>query len=145
MTLRLSTGLRNATANAVALALRYGEIDIYSGAQPATADAAPTGTLLGTVTIGTAGATGTGLEFSASSNGTISKTGTWQFTGAATGTAGWFRFRGDAADNGSSSTTLVRLDGSIGTAGADMVMNTTSITTGAVTTIDTFSLTIPAA
>lgn len=145
MTLRLSTGLRNAMANSVATALRFGEIDIYSGAQPASPDSPATGTLLGTVTIGTLGAAGTGLEFTAASGGVINKSGTWQFTGLANGTAGYFRFRGDAADANGTSTTLVRMDGSIGTAGAVMNMSSTTIATGAVTTIDQFSLTIPAA
>lgn len=52
MALRLSTGLRNALAQGMgfAAAMNRGSILIYSGAQPATADAAVTGTLLGTVT-----------------------------------------------------------------------------------------------
>ncbi len=52
MTLRLSTAMRNfVNANgSIKQALHNGEIKIYSGAQPATADAAPTGTLLATIT-----------------------------------------------------------------------------------------------
>lgn len=53
MTIRISTGARNATATTLGLlgAFNKGSIRIYSGTQPATADAAATGTLLGTVTL----------------------------------------------------------------------------------------------
>lgn len=54
MTLRLSTGLRNALIQGLGFAGAFnrGSIQIYSGSQPASADAAITGTLLGTVTVG---------------------------------------------------------------------------------------------
>lgn len=54
MTFRLSTGARNALLGAQGLAgiFQKCKIDIYSGTQPLTADAAATGTLLGTVTLG---------------------------------------------------------------------------------------------
>lgn len=52
MTLRYSTGLRNFLAKfgSLADALQNGEIKVYTGAQPSSADAAPTGTLLCTIT-----------------------------------------------------------------------------------------------
>lgn len=52
MTLRYSTGLRDFLARfgGLADALQNGEIRIYTGTQPASADAAPTGTLLCTIT-----------------------------------------------------------------------------------------------
>lgn len=52
MTLRLSTGLRNfaLAGGSVKDALQDGKVLIYSGAQPATADTAPSGTLLVTIT-----------------------------------------------------------------------------------------------
>lgn len=51
MTMRLSTGLRNFIAKQGGLgdALNGGLIEIYTGAQPASPDAAPTGTLLCTI------------------------------------------------------------------------------------------------
>lgn len=51
MTMRLSTGLRNflAKQGGIADALSGGIIEIYSGAQPSTPDAAPTGVLLCTI------------------------------------------------------------------------------------------------
>lgn len=52
MTLRLSTGLRNAMANSggFASALNRGCLRIFTGSQPITADSAETGTLLGIAT-----------------------------------------------------------------------------------------------
>lgn len=53
MTIRLSTGLRDALNMNLGFAGAFNRssINIYSGTQPATADAAATGTLLGTATI----------------------------------------------------------------------------------------------
>jgi hypothetical protein len=52
MTLRLSTAARDYIngAGSVKSAFQNGQIQIYSGSQPASADAAPTGTLLATIT-----------------------------------------------------------------------------------------------
>ena len=52
MPLRLSTGLRNFVnaAGSMKDALQNGQLLIYTGAQPATADTAPSGTLLVTIT-----------------------------------------------------------------------------------------------
>lgn len=54
MTLRLSAGLRNFVnqTGSIRDALQNGEVRIYTGSQPATAEAAPTGTLLATITSG---------------------------------------------------------------------------------------------
>lgn len=73
MTVRLSTALRNAKVGTLGFtgALRNGYIGIYSGSQPASADAAFTGTLLGKVT----NASGTiGQETQASQTITIAGT-----------------------------------------------------------------------
>lgn len=130
-------------------AMATGVIDIYSGTQPATADSAVTGTLLGTVTLNsgafTPGSATNGLTFAAASSGAVAKSGTWSFVGVAAGTAGYFRFRANAADAGAVSTTLKRLDGSIATSGGDMNLSNIAITIGAPTTIDTFTFTIPSA
>lgn len=84
--------------------------------------------------------------------GTISKSGTWQDTLAnATGTAGWFRFLCTPYfDDGSTTliTTghnakkLMRLDGTVGTSGSDMIISSTSITVGAAQTVSQFDLTV---
>lgn len=53
MTIRISTGVRNGVGGSLGFAGAFnkGSIRIYSGAQPASANAAATGTLLGVVTL----------------------------------------------------------------------------------------------
>lgn len=76
MTVRLSTGARNGMAGRMGFAALFnrGYINVYTGAQPASADAAATGTLLGTFT---------------ASSGALTKetraTGSIQLTGGASG------------------------------------------------------------
>jgi len=150
MALRLSTKLRDNLAGTTGFASTFanGVIEIYSGAQPATADSAVTGTLLGTVTLNsgafTPGVATNGLTFAAASGGAVSKSGVWSFNGIAAGTAGWFRLKGNATDAGGVSTTLPRLDGSIAVSGADMNLSNISIAIGAPNTIDSFTWTQPA-
>lgn len=150
MTVRLSTGLRNNLAGSTGFAATFanGIIEIRTGTQPVTADAAATGTLLGTVTLAsgafTPGVSTNGLTFNTASGGAVSKSGVWSFAGVAAGTAGWFRLKGNALDNDLSSTTLPRLDGSIATSGADMNLSNLSIAVSATTTIDSFAWTQPA-
>ena len=150
MTIRLSTKLRDNLAGTTGFSATFanGVIEIYSGAQPATADSAVTGTLLGTVTLNsgafTPGTATNGLTFAAASGGSVSKSGVWSFNGVATGTAGWFRLKGNAVDAGGASTTLPRLDGSIATSGGDMNISNLSIAVGAPNTVDTFTWTQPA-
>lgn len=126
-----------------------GVLRIYSGSQPSSPDAAVSGTLLLEISEDAgafvAGAFDNGLEFGDAASGAIAKaTGeTWQDTGIAAGTAGYFRFVANATDAGAASTSLPRIDGSIGTSGADLNMSSTSITVGATYTIDSFTMTLP--
>lgn len=86
-----------------------------------------------------------GLIYGDASSGQLVKgSGIWSGAAVATGTAGWFRYEGPIADDDSSSTELIRIDGNIGTSGANLNMSSTSITSGATTTIDTFAITLPA-
>ena len=150
MTVRLSTQLRTNLAGATGFASTFaaGVIEVYSGSQPVSADAAVTGTLLGTVTLNsgafTPGSPTNGLTFAAAANGVVAKSGVWSFSGVAAGTAGWFRFKGNGSDAGTSSTVLPRLDGSVATSGADLNLSNISIAVGAPSTIDTFTWTQPA-
>ena len=151
MTTRHSTGLRNLMLSTAGFTEIFanGIIEIYSGAQPASADNAATGTLLGTVTKAggafTPGTSTNGLTWGTPSAGVVSKsTDLWQFTGVAAGTAGWFRLKGNALDDNLSSTTLPRLDGSIASSGGDMRVATVSIVTGAPNAVHIFKLTLPA-
>ena len=129
---------------------RDGILYIYSGSQPATADTAASGTNLVKITESSgewvAGAEGNGLEFDTYSAGTISKCTleTWSGVGiGGGGTAGWFRFCANPTDALALSTVLPRIDGSIGTSGANLNMSSTTIVDDATYTIDTFTLTLP--
>lgn len=149
MTVRLSTGLANLLCGTSGFAAVFekGILEIRSGTQPASADAAATGTLLGTVTLAsgefTPGSPTNGLTFAEPAGGSVSKTGTWSLVGVAAGTAGWFRLKANALDNDALSTTLPRLDGSIAVSGGDMNLSNISIAIGAPTTIDSFTYTQP--
>ena len=151
MTVRISTAARTLLTGASGFKEIFdtGVIDIYSGSQPATADAAVTGTLLGTVTLASgafvAGSPTNGLTFGTPVSGVVSKSGVWSFNGVANGTAGWFRFRANAADAGAVSTTHSRVDGSVATSGADLNLSNITIATGAPNTIDSFTWPQPAA
>ena len=92
-----------------------------------------------------AGAFDNGLEFGDAAAGIIAKAAgeTWQDAGLAAGTAGYFRLVANPTDNGALSTALPRIDGSVGTSGADLNMSSTSISVGSTYTIDTFQLTLP--
>ena len=152
MAVRFSTGLRNAMLGSTGLdaALTNGVIYIYSGAQPATADSAIAGVLLGKVTVDAGafahGSPTNGLNFDSPVAGVIAKAAAenWQFNGVADGTAGWFRFAGNPNDDGTSSTTLSRIDGSIAKTGGDMTLSNTAIVTAAPNTVDVFQLTMAA-
>jgi hypothetical protein len=129
-----------------------GVLKIYSGSQPATADAAITGSLLCTITVSSgawaAGSPQYGLEFGTASSGAISKASgdVWSGTNAATGTAGYFRLYANATDAGAVDTsTYPRIDGAIATSGSQLNLSSTSLVSGATLTIDTFTITFPAA
>ena len=160
MALKFSTGLKNQLWNSVrgavstTASLEHGVIYIYSGSQPATADAAATGPLLMIATVSSGafvhGTATNGLDFDAAAAGVMAKAvaEVWSGVGlaaAGTGTtAGWFRHCGNPADNQGISTTLPRIDGRISTSGAEMSLSNLTIVQGAATTIDTYSLSWPA-
>mgnify|MGYP001767313988 CR=1 FL=1 len=84
-------------------------------------------------------------EFAAPASGGVTKSAdTWKFVGLAGGTAGWFRHVGNNADDGSVSTTLPRLDGSIAAGAGDLRLSSTAINVGVPVTVDVYSFQIPA-
>ena len=131
--------------------LKDGVIEIRTLSQPDSADDAEVGTLLGTITLSggafTPGSFTNGLEFDDADSAAMAKPSAleWKFTAVATGTAGHFRHLGNAEDTGADSTTLPRMDGSVGLSGSgkDMTMTTTSIESGKTYTVDTYSLVMP--
>lgn len=136
------------TGGSLADIFKNGVLKVYSGTQPTTANAAATGTLLATFTNNhgafTPGNPANGLRFGTSSSGVIAKDANqvWQAIAVSSGTAGWFRLYANAADAGLLSTELPRIDGAIGTSGQQLNMSSTSITSGATYTIDTFTITL---
>lgn len=143
----ISTGLRNhlMTAGSFKGGLDGSLVKIYSGTAPANPDdAIPAGaTLLCVVSVG---GDGTGVTFEASANsGLLLKAAAEQWEGAnvATDTATWFRLV-KTADDGSASATALRLQGSVGLAGADLNITNTALVSGATQTVDYFSVLMPA-
>ena len=139
MSEKMSTGLANyllAGGGDLKTAFATGEIRIYSGTPPATSDAALSGnTLLCTVKNGTAA-----LTFGTASGGVMAKTGTetWSGTNAATGTASFYRLV-NSADDGTLSTSLKRIQGTIGAGGADLNVGSVALVSAAVFTINYFT------
>ena len=115
--LKYSNGTRDAQQQGLIIYAGSGAlINIYSGTQPANANTAiSTQTLLAALTI-------TG-SFGTDSNGTLTISSVASTTSVASGTASFFRIV-------KSDGTTVVMDGSIGTSDADMVVNTTTITSG---------------
>src|SRR4051812_10544117 len=112
---KLSSAAASAAADAVLALLNNGFLDIYDGAQPATADTAvTTQTKLARLTFGAA-------AFAAAVNGVANANAIGSDSSAdATGTASWFRaLKSDG--------TSVVYDGSVGTSGANLNMNSVAI------------------
>lgn len=131
--IQLAVATRNAMADAAVDLVDVGTagtIKIYSGTQPANGDAAITGTLLATFTL-------SDPAFGAASNGVCTLQGTPKTTtGAASGTATHFRMEASAGTD--------ILDGSVGTSSADLILNTTTISSGVNVEITSGSFTMPA-
>jgi len=151
MTIRLSTGLVNkmldgGVGGGLKGAFTSGYMAIFAGTQPSDADTgAGSATQLGKVTKNDDGTTV--ITFDAAVLGVSSKAvaETWRFHGLAAGTAGWFRMYVSGDTITADSTSAARFDGSIGTAGADLNISNTNIIFSAVTTVDSFTVTLPKA
>jgi hypothetical protein len=148
MAIKFSTGLKDILlgTNSLKTSLDDGYIKVYSGAVPADADAAVTGTLLVTYSDnGAAPGAGNGLDLAASAaSGAISKASAqvWKGTAVATNTATYWRYI-RLADTGASSTSEQRMQGTVGGAGADLFVQSTSFVNATEYTIDYFSVAIP--
>jgi len=147
MTLKISTGLRNAMLDTESLrdALDLGFVKVYSGTEPSDADAAIGGgnTLLCTYSV-SGGGTGLTLEAAAAS-GVITKetTETWQGACVASGTASFYRHVAPG-DTGALSTTEARIQGTCGLAGTGMVLSSLTFTLSATKTLPSYSIALPA-
>lgn len=90
-----------------------------------------------------------GLNWGDAAAGALVKlaTETWSGVNAAAGTAGWFRIEASVTDAGTldSTESVLRMDGSVSTSGADMNLGTTVFAAGATTTLSSGSVTLPTA
>ena len=142
---KFSTGLRNGMLSGLNLkaALDGGSLLLFSGPVPATADAAETGTVLMSLTVGGDGTTG--LSFGTAENGVISKSETevWATSAVDTsGTISYFRFV-SSTDSGGDSTTEARIQGTAGIVGTDLVLTSTEVTAGQPWTLNYFNVALP--
>jgi hypothetical protein len=140
MSIQISTALRD---HLLATGSLYNAVNgmlirIYSGTVPASPEADATGnTLLCTISTSSSG---TGLQFeSAPVSGMLSKAaaGVWTGNCVASGTATFYRL-GAVADTAAASTTAKRIQGTVGLAGADLNVTSTTFTNGEEKRIDYF-------
>lgn len=128
--LRKNTALRNIQADALGAVFDGGTLEIYTGTQPADPNSAATGTLLCTITI-------PNPAFGAAASGVISKSGTWQDTAVATGTAGWARFISAAT------TETFDVVVTENPTANDLLINSADITLGNTVTVISLTITVP--
>jgi len=129
MAIQFSTTVRNARLDQIETTIGTSAvIRIFTGSPPANCATADSGTILATVNCPSD-------WMAAASGGSKSKSGTWEDLSADnTGTAGYFR----VYDSG---VTTCHMQGTVGTSGTDMTVNSTSFTSGQPFTINTFTLT----
>lgn len=135
MTTRISTAAAKAACDAVVDSLdgaSPGYIEIRTGSQPATVATAATGTLLGTLPLSNPafGNATTASPSVATANAITSDT-----SADASGTAGWFR----AYTSGGTGV----IDGSVGTSGADLNLDTTTVVAGGTIAVTSWTVSMP--
>lgn len=139
MSTKVSTGLRNKVLDTGSLKARLSGsfVDIYSGTEPATADAA-LGAAVKLVRVSLA-STATGVTFGAAAAGVLPKNGseTWSGLGIAAGTATFYRIV-VTGDDGTLSTTQERVQG----AAAELPLSG-AIEVGSTVTLNSFDVTFP--
>ena len=145
-TLKASTATRNKLLDTSAFRTIFnlGFLKIYDGPVPATADAALDAANHLLVTMTNNGG-GTGLTFAAAAiSGSITKTlaEVWSGTTIAAGTASFYRLV-TPTDTGAASTTEARVQGVVGTSGADLNMTTVSLSNSTSYPIDAYSIALP--
>lgn len=134
MASKLNTLARNTIVDAHRTNFDGGQLVIYSGTEPATADDAITGTALVTITLPTP-------AFNAAANGQSTMSGTWSGTASATGTATHYRLM-DSAGNYVAQGPVIQ--GTSPVAAGDLALDNTSIASGQTVTINSFTLDAPA-
>ncbi len=144
ISVKLSTGLRNhiATVGSAMAALQNGFIDIYSGAEPATADADATGaTKLVRISLDS---TGAGLVLESRAAGAFGKppAAVWSGVNLNTGDAAWFRHVA-AVDDGGLSDTAPRIQGNVALSEAALTLLSLLIAAGGTQSLTEYLITVP--
>jgi hypothetical protein len=124
MALRINTAQRNRLADD-GLLFDGGQALVYTGTQPASANTAASGSLLGTITLPTP-------ALGAASVGVRSKSGTWQATASGSGTAGYVRLVSSSGDR--------RMDLAVG---AEVTFDDAAIISGGTITVTAVAITMP--
>jgi hypothetical protein len=130
MTVNLSTGLRDARANAIESTIgASAKLYIFSGAKPANCAAADPAGLLCTINLPSD-------WLAAASAGAVSKAGTWSGTGSGAGNAASWRIKDNAG-------TTVHMQGTCGApaSGEDLILDNVSIAVSQVVTVNSFTWT----
>ncbi|MBR0649515.1 hypothetical protein GXW78_07580 [Roseomonas terrae] len=130
MTLQFGATLRNNQANQLESTVGTSpKLQIRTGAPPADCAAADIGTLLCEITLPSD-------WMGAASGGVVAKSGTWQGTAGAGGTAGHWRLKDSAGTTTHAQGTITGTGG-----GGDMTLDNTSIANAQTVTISSFSYT----
>lgn len=125
-----SVAVRNAKLDAAETAIgASAKLHIYTGSAPANCAAAATGTKLLDATLPSD-------WMAAATGGTKSLAGTWSGTGAAAGTAGYWRIYASDGTTCGRQGTLTATGG-----GGEMTLDNTSIAVGQTVTISSFTIT----
>jgi hypothetical protein len=154
MAWRLSEGLKNALLGTASLKtiLANGQIRIFAGPQPASAEDAETGPVLCVITLASgamvSGVGTNGINMATPSGGAIGKASgeVWSGKNLATGTAGWFRWYPNAFDTNMGAAAAgnkIRLDGNVATSGGQLNLSSVSLRLDITTTIDNVNLFLP--
>jgi hypothetical protein len=148
MAIRLSTGARNklvgTDGQGFGELFNNGVLDIFTGAQPVSANHVETGTKLVRISSTSGTAAEDGLKFGTTGDGTLT-IGTPAWTGVilVDGVAGWFRFYGSGGVTGTSGT-AIRFDGAVGVSGSDLDLTHTNLAKDATLTIKNGTVIQPA-
>lgn len=132
MTLSIGTTARNGAVNGVVDLLDVGgagSIEIRTGSAPATPGDAATGILLATLVL-------PAPAFGDAANGTANLGTVASVTAVSTGDAGYFRAKSGGG--------VAVFDGSVGTTGAELNLNSVTLTAGAAVSITSGAVSIPA-
>ena len=128
MTLQFGTTQRSAMADVLVTAAAGGSVKLFSGSVPANCAAADPAGLLASGTLPSPALTNT--------SGTLSKAGTWAFTGSAAGTVASFRLYTSGA--------VCFCQGTVTASGGggDMTIDNTVIASGQGGTVNTVSVVV---